>query len=237
MRLDVLLFKKGIYPSREKAKQAIEEGRVFIDGKLVQKPSSVFDEDVKIDAKPFEYVSRGGFKLEKALAEFKVDLKDKIVLDIGASTGGFTDVCLKNGAKKVFAVDVGEGQLSENLKNDKRVENLEKTNFLTLNRSVFASANFVVMDVSFVSLTLFAQKLSEDFEHIQIIALIKPQFEVGLKYARQHQGIVKDEKTRLKTIEKVKASFIENGFVCEKIITSPIKGGDGNIEYLAYFKK
>lgn len=237
MRLDLLLLNKGLYNSREKAKQAIVEGRVFVDGKIVTKPSTDFSDSIKIEAKPFEYVSRGGFKLEKAISEFGVNLKDKNVLDIGASTGGFTDVCLQNGAKKVYAVDTGEGQLAKNLKEDKRVVNMEKTNFLTLEKSAFEDAKVVVIDVSFVSLTFFAEKLSKDFDKIQIIALVKPQFEVGSTYARQHRGIVKDEKVHKKMLEKVVSSFQKVGFNCKKVIPSPIKGGDGNTEFLAYFVK
>ena len=163
MRLDLILVEKGFYDSRVKAKQAIEGGRVFVNGVLATKPSKNYDETVKIEAKPFEYVSRGGFKLEKALAEFKINLQGKLVLDIGASTGGFTDVCLQNGAKKVYAVDTGESQLAEKILSDRRVINLEKTNFLTLPKDKFDGVDFVCMDVSFVSLTKFAKKLAEDF--------------------------------------------------------------------------
>ena len=197
----------------------------------------VFDENSSVEVMPFEFASRGGFKLQKAIEEFGIDLKDKIVLDIGASTGGFSDVCLQNGAKKIYAVDTGEGQLAEKIKNDKRVKNLEKTNFLTLDKQNFLDANFVCIDVSFVSLKKFAQKLFDDFENVQIVALIKPQFECGVDYAKKHKGIVKDEKVRQNIVSDVSKSFENVGFKKMGIIVSPILGGDGNIEYLIYLKK
>ena len=239
MRIDLFLVKKEIYPSREKAKQAVESGRVLVDGKVVTKPSFDCAENAKIEAKPFEFVSRGGFKLQKAIEEFGIDLHGRTVLDIGASTGGFTDVCLQNGAKKIFAVDTGEGQLAESLLKDDRVKNLEKTNFLTLNRSEFDGADFVCIDVSFVSLTKFAEKLSKDFfeKNVEIVALIKPQFEVGLEYARKHKGIVKDEKIHQKVIENVVNEFEKFDFKKFGLITSPIKGGDGNTEFLLWLKR
>ncbi len=236
-RLDTLLAKNGYYSSRQKAKEAIELGRVKVDDILQQKPSIEVDENAKIEAKPFEFVSRGGFKLQKAIEEFNINLKDRVVLDIGASTGGFSDVCLQGGVKKVYCVDTGAGQLAEKILNDKRAVNLEKTNYLTLSKEKFSGVNLVVIDVSFVSLTLLSTKLSNDFEHIDIIALIKPQFECGVDYARKHKGVVKDEKVRQKVIESVCKNFESKGFVIKNIITSPIKGGDGNVEFLAWIKK
>ncbi len=209
-----------------------------MDGVLVTKPSMQVSEDAKIEAKPFEFVSRGGFKLQKALEEFHINLQGRVVLDVGASTGGFTDVCLQNGAAKVFAVDTGEGQLAEKLLRDARVVNLEKTNFLTLPKENFCGADFVVMDVSFVSLTKFSAKLAEDFAetNVEIVALIKPQFEVGLEYARKHHGVVKDEKVHQKVIENVLQEFERCGFKKLGLIQSPIKGGDGNTEFLVWLK-
>ena len=236
-RLDIILQEKSFYPSREKAKEAIKLGRVKVNGDVVLTPSAQVEENANIDTLPFEFVSRGGFKLQKALEEFNINLKDKIVLDIGASTGGFTDVCLKNGAKKVYAVDTGMGQLADSIKNNANVVNLEKTNYLTLPREKFKDVNFVVIDVSFVSLTKFAEKLANDFDSIEIVALIKPQFECGKEYAKKHKGIVKDEKMHKKIIENVKNSFKNAGFIVKGIITSPIKGGDGNTEFLIHLKK
>ena len=236
-RLDVLLTEKKIYPSRAKAQEAIELGRVKIDGIVLTKPSVLVDEKSNIEALPFEFVSRGGFKLQKAIEEFGINLKNKVVLDIGASTGGFSDVCLQNGAKKIYAVDTGEGQLAEKIKTDKRVKNFEKINYLTFDKQNFSDANFVCIDVSFVSLKKFAQKLFDDFEKVEIVALIKPQFECGLDYAKKHKGIVKDEKVREKIVQDVSNCFKKVGFEKLGLIYSPIKGGDGNIEYLIYLKK
>lgn len=237
MRLDIFLYERGVYPSREKAKQAIESERVMVDGKVIKKPSFECEANVNVIAKPFEFVSRGGFKLQKAIEEFQINLKGAVVLDIGASTGGFTDVCLQNGAKKVYAVDTGVGQLASKLCQDKRVVNFEKTNYLTFSKENFSDANFVVIDVSFVSLTKFADKLSQDFERINIIALIKPQFEVGVNYAKTHQGIVKDEKLHKKIVEDISRFYQNKGFKINGIITSPIKGGDGNTEFLIWIEK
>ncbi len=238
MRLDVELAQRKIYGSREKAKQAVESGRVLVNGKVVTKPSFVVDETAVLQGLPFEFVSRGGFKLQKALEKFEIDLLGKTVLDIGASTGGFTDVCLQNGAKKVYAVDTGEGQLVQQLATDKRVVNLEKTNFLALPKEKFAGVQFVCIDVSFVSITKLVPKLATDFSSgVEIVALIKPQFECGLQYAKKHKGIVKDEKMHKKIVESVTECFENFGFVCCAIIPSPIKGGDGNTEFLLWAKK
>lgn len=238
-RLDLVLVERGIYLSREKAKQAVETGRVLVNGKLTTKPSFLCKEDDVLEGKPFEFVSRGGFKLQKALEEFGIKLTDCVVLDIGASTGGFTDVCLQNGAKKVYAVDTGEGQLVEELKLNQSVVNMEKTNFLLVSSDVFADVDFVCIDVSFVSLTKLAPKLAEAFiekkkKKIQIVALIKPQFECGITYARKHKGVVKDEKMHKKIIEDVVGCFESLGFIKRGLTTSPIKGGDGNTEFLLY---
>lgn len=238
-RLDVVLAEKEFYASREKAKQAVESGRVVVNGKLAKKASVLVDENSNFECLPFEFVSRGGFKLQKAVEKFGIDLKGKIVLDVGASTGGFTDVCLQNGAKKVYAVDTGEGQLVDALKQDSRVVNLEKTNYLALSKSEFDDVNFVCIDVSFVSITKLAPKLALDFENCQIetVALIKPQFECGLSYARKHKGIVKDEKMHKKIVDDVVECFKQYGFHKKGLITSPIKGGDGNVEFLLWIKK
>ena len=262
-RLDVILAEKGLYASREKAKQAVESGRVKVNDVLAKKAAALVEEDADFECLPFEFVSRGGFKLQKALEVFEIDLKGKVVLDIGASTGGFTDVCLQNAAKKVYAVDTGEGQLAEKLKNNPRVVNLEKTNYLTLPKECFADVNFVCIDVSFVSLTKLAPKLAADFgdspaqtacQHsryvedvlcgqakigknmVDIVALIKPQFECGVEYARKHKGIVKDEKIHKKIVENVIGCFENFGFKKGGLATSPIKGGDGNTEFLLWLK-
>lgn len=195
------------------------------------------EDDVQIEAKPFEFVSRGGYKLQKAIEEFSIDLADKVVLDIGASTGGFSDVCLKNGARKIYAVDTGEGQLAEEIKNNPKVLDMSKTNFLTLEKEKITDVDFVVIDVSFVSLTKLIPVLANDFDKVKIVALIKPQFECGLEYARKHKGIVKDAKMHEKIIKNIVENFEKYGFKNNGIIVSPIKGGDGNTEFLIFVEK
>lgn len=238
-RLDLFLFESNFYSSRQKSKEAVETGRVAVNGKIVTKPSFEIDDEVdnEIVAKPFEFVSRGGYKLQRAIEEFGINVKDKIVLDIGASTGGFSDVCLQNGAKKVYAVDTGEGQLVDKIKQNPKVVDLSRTNFLTLDKTVFKEANFVVIDVSFVSLSKLIPKLAQDFSVVEIVALIKPQFECGLDYAKKHKGIVKDAKMHEKITKNIAENFVENGFENCGITVSPIKGGDGNTEFLIYVKK
>ena len=236
-RLDIILTEKGLYNSREKSRQAIKSSRVIVNGKIVTKPSFECDENEKFETLPFEFVSRGGFKLQYALEEFNININNCVVMDIGASTGGFTDVCLQNGAKKIYAVDTGENQLNEQIKNDEKVINMQKTNYLTLNCQSFQDVNFVCIDVSFVSLTKFAKKLYDDFQKVKIVALIKPQFECGLEYAKKHKGIVKDDKIHKKIIENIKKNFINEGFSFKGLTKSPIKGGDGNTEFLIYLEK
>lgn len=234
-RIDVLLFEKNYYNSREKAKEAIKSSKVKLNGQLVTKPSLEVEENCEFETLPFSFVSRGGIKLQKAIETFKIDLKDKVVLDIGASTGGFTEVCLKNGAKKVYAVDTGKDQLDEALKTNSKVVNLEQTNYLDLDCSKF-NIDFVVIDVSFVSLTKILPKVATDFKNVGLVALIKPQFEVGLEYAKKHKGIVKDEKMHKKVLENIKNLLKNLNFSIFGEIESPIKGGDGNKEFLIYCK-
>ena len=234
-RIDVLLFEKNYYNSREKAKEAIKSSKVKLNGQLVTKPSLEVEENCEFETLPFSFVSRGGIKLQKAIETFKIDLKDKVVLDIGASTGGFTEVCLKNGAKKVYAVDTGKDQLDEALKTNSKVVNLEQTNYLNLDCSKF-NIDFVVIDVSFVSLTKILPKVATDFKNVGLVALIKPQFEVGLEYAKKHKGIVKDEKMHKKVLENIKNLLKNLNFSIFGEIESPIKGGDGNKEFLIYCK-
>ncbi len=231
-RLDLFLLENNFYQSREKAKEAVKSGRVKVDGAVVLKPAQMISLDAKVEALPFEFVSRGGFKLQKAVEEFNINLKDKVVVDIGASTGGFTDVCLKCGAKKVYAIDTGSNQLAQSIKENKNVVNMSNTNYLEIDK--IADADVAVIDVSFVSLTKFALKLSNEFK--EIVALIKPQFEVGLQYAKKHNGIVKDKNLHNKIIKDITDCFTNNGFEIVGVIPSPILGGDGNTEFLMYAK-
>ena len=239
-RLDVLLVQKGLAPSREKAKAMIMEGNVFINNNREDKAGTMFDENVEIEIKgnTLKYVSRGGLKLEKAMIHFGITLDDKVCMDIGASTGGFTDCMLMNGCDKVYSVDVGHDQLNKKLLNDARVVNLEKTNIRNIEPSLIKdSITFFTVDVSFISLTLVMEPIRNIIETGAIgVCLIKPQFEVGKENIGKN-GIVKDKKLHIFAINKVCDFCVENGFAVLALDYSPIKGPEGNIEYLVLVKK
>ncbi len=239
-RLDVLLVKKGFYPSREKAKSAIMAGLVFVDGQISDKAGMSINIDCDITVKQdiCPYVSRGGLKLEKAIDLFSIDLKDKVCMDVGASTGGFTDCMLMNGAAKVYAVDVGYGQLAWKLRSDSRVINIEKCNFRYFDQSqVDEEIDFMSMDVSFISLKLIfsmATKLLKDGG--SILCLVKPQFEAGRQQVGKN-GIVRDINVHVEVIEKVISYARENELIAKNLTFSPITGAKGNIEYLLHLNK
>ena len=206
-RLDVLLVKQGLAESREKAKAIIMSGNVFVDGQREDKAGSTFDEEkveITVKGNTLKYVSRGGLKLEKAIDKFGVNVQDAVCMDIGASTGGFTDCMLQNGATKVYSVDVGHGQLAWKLRNDERVICMEKTNFRYLTREDIADdLDFASVDVSFISLTkilLPARNLLKD--NGKMVCLIKPQFEAGKEKVGK-KGVVRDEKVHVEVIEKI----------------------------------
>lgn len=238
-RLDVLLVKRDLAPSREKAKAVIMSGSVFVDGNREDKAGTMFDEKVEIvvKGKTLQYVSRGGLKLEKAMKEFGVVLDGKVCMDIGSSTGGFTDCMLQNGAVKVYAVDVGHGQLAWKLRQDERVVCMEKTNIRYVTPEDIADRlDFASIDVSFISLTkvlLPAKNLLK--EDGQIACLIKPQFEAGREKVGK-KGVVRDKKVHLEVIEMVISYAISIGFEVLNLEFSPIKGPEGNIEYLLYLQ-
>lgn len=241
MRLDVYLTEKGICKSRTAAQSLIKTGGVLVGGKVCEKPSAdVSVDDVTVIGEQLRYVGRGGLKLEKALEVFGVKLDGALCIDIGASTGGFTDCMLQNGAAKVFAVDVGRGQLDDKLRADSRVVSLEQTDIRSFDPEKYgiSGADFIGTDVSFISLKMI-------FPHIKRLlraggtacVLIKPQFEVGQslcadRSALNKKGVVRDEKIRLKIVEEIKHSAQENGLTVLGTAESPIKGGDGNTEYL-----
>lgn len=232
-RIDKVLVELGILKTRSQAKMLIEQGCIYCNDQKVSKPSLKVSDSDKFEIKEMSlYVSRGGYKLEKALEVFKIDPKDLIVADIGASTGGFTHVCIDRGAKKVYAVDVGHDQLSDYLKADDKVVNMEGTNIkypLELPEKV----DLCVVDLSFISLKLVYQNIHALLgEKGKAIVLIKPQFEAG-KERLGKQGLVSDE-LRPIVLEEVKSWFKENNFIIKEVIESPIKGNkSGNIEYLA----
>ena len=241
-RLDVLLVNRGLAPSREKAKTLIMAGDVFVNGQREDKPGTTFEEakitslEVRGDVLP--YVSRGGLKLEKAVNNFGFSLKDKICMDIGASTGGFTDCMLQNGAKKVYSVDVGHGQLDWKLRSDERVVCMEKTNFRYMVREdIEDDLDFASCDVSFISLTkilLPARRLLKD--NGEMVCLIKPQFEAG-KDKVGKKGVVRDPAVHEEVVHRIMDFVRLAGFEVLHLEYSPIKGPEGNIEYLIHIRK
>ena len=239
-RLDVLLVKNGFAPSREKAKIMIMEGNVFVAGQREDKAGSTFPEDVQIEVRgsSLKYVSRGGLKLEKALASFPIDLNGCICMDIGASTGGFTDCMLQNGAVKVYAIDVGYGQLAWKLRSDERVVCMEKTNFrYVTDEQIKEPVDFASVDVSFISLSKIlpvAYPLLK--EKAEMACLIKPQFEAGREKVGK-KGVVRDPGVHEEVIQNVFGFASDAGFAICGLEYSPVRGPEGNIEYLMYLRK
>ena len=239
-RLDILVTERGLAESREKAKTLIMAGQVYVDGQKADKPGDTFSEDaaVEVRGKGLPYVSRGGLKLEKAMREFGLQLQGRTCMDIGASTGGFTDCMLQNGAQRVYSVDVGYGQLAWSLRTDPRVVNLERTNARYLTREqVPEEINFFSVDVSFISLTLILPAVRPLLaEHGQAVCLIKPQFEAGREKVGK-KGVVRDKAVHEEVIEKIRSFALENGFSVLGLTFSPVKGPEGNIEYLIYLDR
>ncbi len=238
MRIDIYLFQNGYCESREKAKYLIEKGYVTADGRTVKKPSESADGKTVCVTGKMEYVSRGGFKLASALDYFRISVENCLCADIGASTGGFTDCLLQRGAKKVFCIDSGSGQLHPSLAHDIRVVNFENYNAKELNKGLTGGkVDVAVMDVSFISQTLLYDGVSDILSDEGVfISLIKPQFE-NSRDALSKSGVVKNRKYHIRALDKIILSSREKGLYCYGIIPSPIKGGDGNTEYLAVFYK
>ena len=239
-RLDILLVKRGLAESREKAKAVIMSGIVYVDGQKEDKAGQTFSENVNIEVRgnTLKYVSRGGLKLEKAMECFDVDVENKVCMDIGASSGGFTDCMLQNGAIKVYAVDVGHGQLAWKLRNDERVTVMEKTNIRYVKpEDIGEQIDFASIDVSFISLSKVlpaAYNLLK--ENGEIVALIKPQFEAGREKVGK-KGVVREKSTHIEVIENCFEYARANNFSIEELEFSPVKGPEGNIEYLYHLVK
>ncbi|MDR0879881.1 MAG: TlyA family RNA methyltransferase [Clostridioides sp.] len=238
-RIDLLLVEEGYFESREKAKKALMAGLVFVDNQRCDKAGTEIKIDSKIEIKgnPNPYVSRGGYKLEKALKNFDLTLQGKVCMDIGASTGGFTDCMLQNGAVKVFSIDVGYGQLAWKLRQDERVVCMERTNIRYVTpEDLKELADFASIDVSFISLKLVLPKAKELLKDGgEIVALIKPQFEAGREKVGK-KGVVREKSTHREVIEMISTFALENGFKILDLDYSPIKGPEGNIEYLIHLK-
>ncbi len=240
-RLDVLMVERRLADSREKAKAIIMAGQVFVNGEREDKAGTTFEEtkaQIEIKGKTLKYVSRGGLKLEKAMDVFGVDVKDKVCMDIGSSTGGFTDCMLQNGARKVYAVDVGHGQLDWKLRNDLRVVCMERTNIRYVQpEDIGEPIAFASVDVSFISLTKVlpvARTLLT--ENGQMVCLIKPQFEAGREKVGK-KGVVRDKAVHVEVIRMIMDHVTQQHFAIRGLSFSPIKGPEGNIEYLIYIEK
>ncbi len=239
-RLDVAVFEQGYAPSREKAKAIIMAGIVYVNNQKVDKAGFELKEGdvLEVRGKTLQYVSRGGLKLEKAMQEFPITLEGKICMDVGASTGGFTDCMLQNGATKVYSVDVGYGQLAWKLRTDERVVNLERTNFRYATREQIPDeVDFASVDVSFISLKHILPNLNTLLASDgQAVCLIKPQFEAGKEKVGK-KGVVRDLNVHLEVVENIISLAVDNGFSVMGLQFSPIKGPEGNIEYLIYLNK
>ncbi len=236
-RLDVLLFERGLAESRQKAQAAIMSGQVYVDGRRVDKAGTPVTEEASIEVRgnPLPYVSRGGLKLEKALDRFGIRLDGVSAIDAGASTGGFTDCMLRNGAAKVYAVDVGYGQLAWSLRSDPRVVCMERTNVRYLSPEVIPEPlDFGTVDVSFISLKLVLPALRSLLKPAgRLVCLVKPQFEAGREKVGK-KGVVRDPDVHLEVLEQFLGHASEADFSVKDITFSPIKGPEGNIEYLGY---
>ncbi len=241
VRLDIYMTDNKLAPSREKAKAMIMAGQVYIDNQKCDKAGVLVNPDsvqVEVRGDTLKYVSRGGLKLEKAMSEFPIVLEGKTTMDIGASTGGFTDCMLQNGAKKVFAVDVGYGQFAWKLRNDERVVNMERTNIRYVTQEQLGEEiDFASIDVSFISLKLVLPVVYDLLkDNGEVVALIKPQFEAGREQVGK-KGVVRDIKVHKMVVEGIVEFSKEKGFYPVGLSYSPIKGPEGNIEYLIYLKK
>jgi 23S rRNA (cytidine1920-2'-O)/16S rRNA (cytidine1409-2'-O)-methyltransferase len=239
-RLDVLLVERGLAETREKAKRAVMAGLVYTNEQRLDKPGEKVSEEIPLNIKGnvLPYVSRGGLKLEKALKIFNIEIKDKVLLDIGASTGGFTDCALQNGAKMSYALDVGYNQLAWKLRQDARVVVMERTNFryVTIKDLNGEMPNFASIDVSFISLSLILPVLKTLLvAGSDIVALIKPQFEAGREQVGK-KGIIRDKKVHLEVINKIIKLSVNEGYIVKDLSYSPITGGEGNIEFLLHLR-
>ncbi|MGP1612709.1 MAG: TlyA family RNA methyltransferase [Catonella sp.] len=239
-RLDVLLIERGFFESREKAKAVIMAGEVFVNGQREDKAGSKFDKDAEIEVrgKVLKYVSRGGLKLEKAVEVYGIDLENKVCIDIGSSTGGFTDCMIQHGAVLVYAIDVGTNQLAWKLREDPRVVSMEKTNIRYVTEDQLPQkADFASVDVSFISLTkVLPSAICLLKEEAEMVCLIKPQFEAGREKVGK-KGVVRDFAVHREVIEMVVNFSIELNFLIKGLTFSPVKGPEGNIEYLLYMEK
>lgn len=239
-RIDILVVEKGLAPSRQKAQAMIMSGEVKVDGNVVTKSGHMIDTDARItmESRRLPFVSRGGLKLEAAIENFGIDVEGKTAMDIGSSTGGFTDCLLQHGAARVYAVDVGYGLIDDSLRNDQRVVLVERTNFRYIEREIIPGCvDLITIDVSFISVLKILPRAIEFLcEGGCILLLIKPQFEVGREHVGKG-GIVRDEKKREECVEHIVEQAALSGLHSDGIMESPIKGQKGNVEYFSYLRR
>ena len=238
-RIDIELVNRNLIDTRAKAQNAIKEGLIYCNDKLVTKCSLDVSENdiIEIKGELLKYVSRGGLKLEKALKEFSINLSGKVMCDIGSSTGGFSDCAIQNGVKEIYAIDVGSNQLDEKLKALSNIHLYESTDFRNMDNAILESVDIVTIDVSFISVTKLISKIGELDNAKEIMCLVKPQFECGKENADKYKGIINNKQIHFDVIEKLKNEFSSIGFYMNGLTYSPIKGGSGNIEYLMYLEK
>ena len=235
MRLDKELVERSLVPSRTKAQELIKEKLVLVNGKVIDKSNYIISESDSIEIKEndkLKYVSRGGLKLDKAINTFNIDMTNKKVMDIGSSTGGFSDCALKHGASHIVAVDVGTNLMHESLRNDPRIDLHEQTNFKEFDSKYFKDIDIAVCDVSFISLKKIIDKIASENVKLDMVCLIKPQFECGKEIADKYKGIILNKQIHIDIIKDMINYFNDKGFYIKNLTSSPIRGGDGNIEYL-----
>lgn len=236
-RIDKELVNRNLVPSRSKAQELIEANAVKCNGKIITKCNYLVtenDELIILENDKLKYVSRGGLKLEKAINEFNFNFTDKNVMDVGSSTGGFCDCALQHGAKSIVAIDVGTDLLDKSLRDNIKIDLHEQTNFRELEHKYFENIDIITCDVSFISLKKIIEKIGNEKVKVDMICLIKPQFECGKEIASRYKGIILNREIHIKIIEDLISSFNSYGFYVKGLTISPIKGGDGNIEYLVY---
>lgn len=236
-RLDIELVKRNLVLSRSKAQLEIKSGNVLCDSKVIVKPSFLVSDNTNIELNNrLKYVSKGGLKLEKAINEFNISLEGKTMIDIGSSTGGFSDCALKNNISKIYAIDVGSSQLVDSIRNNPKVEVYENTDFRNMDNNIINDASFASIDISFISVSKIIDKIST-LNLEEIVCLIKPEFECGKDIARLYKGVILNKDVHIEVINNVISYFNSISFFLNGITYSPICGGSGNIEYLAYFVK
>ena len=235
MRLDKELVERSLVPSRTKAQELIKEKLVLVNGKVIDKSNYMVSESDSIEIKEndkLKYVSRGGLKLDKAINAFNIDMTNLKVMDIGSSTGGFSDCAIKHGASRIIAVDVGTNLMYESLRNDPRIDLHEQTNFKEFDSKYFKDIDIAVCDVSFISLKKIIDKIASENVKLDMVCLIKPQFECGKEIADKYKGIILNKQIHIDIIKDMINYFNDKGFYIKNLTSSPIRGGDGNIEYL-----